>query len=90
MHASGNGLPMQCVANLVRIVRGECVYDRVKGIDSTLIDKPSTIAGPLLLADARWLIKTYEPRVDAGRIDLTNLLERDGGYRFDIEAVVKG
>ena len=26
MQANGNGLPMQCVANLVRIVRGECTY----------------------------------------------------------------
>ncbi len=43
MQASGNGSPMQCVANLVRIVRGECTYDRVKGIDPSLIDRPEPI-----------------------------------------------
>ncbi len=90
MHASGNGLPIQCVANLVRIVRGECVYDRVKGIDPVLIDKPSTIAKPLLIADARWLIKTYEPRVNVDQIDLADLLERDGSYKLDIDTVAKG
>lgn len=90
MKASGNGRPMQCVANLVRIVRGECTYDRVKGIDPTLIDRPEPIAGPLLIADARWLIKTYEPRVNVDKINLTDLLAREGNFKFSIEAAVKG
>ncbi|MDE5697620.1 MAG: early E1A protein [Lachnospiraceae bacterium] len=90
MQASGNGLPMQCVANLVRIVRGECTYDRVKGIDPTLIDRPEPIAAPLLIADTRWLIKTYEPRVNVDKIDLTELLAREGNFKFNIDAVVKG
>lgn len=90
MKASGNGRPMQCVANLVRIVRGECTYDRVKGIDPTLIDRPEPIAGPLLIADARWLIKTYEPRVNVDKINLTELLAREGNFKFSIEAAVKG
>ncbi|MEZ3446116.1 MAG: early E1A protein [Lachnospiraceae bacterium] len=90
MQASGNGLPMQCVANLVRIVRGECTYDRIKGIDPSLLDRPETIAGPLLIADARWLIKTYEPRVNVNQIHLKDLLAREGNFKFDINAVVKG
>ncbi len=90
MRANGNGLPMQCVANLVRIVRGECVYDRIKGIDSTLIDKPEPIAKPLLITDVRWLIKTYEPRVNVNEIDLIGLLAREGNFRLNINTVVKG
>lgn len=90
MRASGNGSPMQCVANLVRIVRGECTYDRIKGIDPTLIDKPEPIAEPLLITDARWLIRTYEPRVNVDQIDLMNILAREGNFKFNIEAVVKG
>ncbi len=90
MQASGNGLPMQCVANLVRIVRGECTYDRVKGIDPSLVDQPEPVAVPLLIADARWLIKTYEPRVNVGQINLKDLLAREGNFRLDIDAVVKG
>ncbi len=90
MQANGNGLPMQCVANLVRIVRGECTYDRIKGIDPSLIDKPEPIAGPLLMADAKWLIKTYEPRVSVDKIELTDLLAREGNFNLNINAVVKG
>lgn len=90
MQASGNGMPMQCVANLVRIVRGECIYDRVKGIDATLIDQPEPIAKPLLIADAKWLIKTYEPRVNVDRIDLEALFASEGNFRFDVDATVKG
>lgn len=90
MQAKGNGLPMQCVANLVRIVRGECVYDRVKGIDPSLVDRPEPIAVPLLIADTRWLIKTYEPRVNVDQINLTDLLAQEGNFKFDINAVVKG
>ena len=55
-----------------------------------MIDKPSTIAKSLLIADARWLIKTYEPRVNVDQIDLADLLERDGSYKLDIDAVAKG
>lgn len=90
MRANGNGMPMQCVANLVRIVRGECIYDRIKGIDSTLIDKPEPIARPLLITDVRWLIKTYEPRVDANEVDLKDLLALQGNFRININAIVKG
>jgi len=79
MQASGNGLPMQCVANLVRIVRGECTYDR-----------PEPIAVPLLIADTRWLIKTYEPRVNVEQIDLKAFLAREGNFKFSIDAVVRG
>lgn len=90
MQASGNGKPMQCVANLLRIVRGECTYDRVKGIDPTLIDQPETVSKPLLIADAKWLIKTYEPRVDVKKIDLEALLAKEGNFMFEIDANVKG
>lgn len=90
MQAKGNGQPMQCVANLVRIVRGECTYDRIKGIDPALLDQPESIARPLLTAEARWLIKTYEPRVDVNKIDLECLLAQEGNFGFNINAAVKG
>lgn len=90
MLASGNGHPMQCVANLVRITRGECVYERVKGIDPTLIDKPASIAKPLLIADAKWLIKTYEPRVNIDTINIEEIVEATGMYAFSVDATVTG
>lgn len=88
MQASGNGHPMQCVANLMRIVRGECVYDRVKGIDPSYIDKPETIVKPLIIADAKWLIGTYEPRVSVDKIDLDAILAEHGDFAFNVEATV--
>ena len=41
MKAKGNGSPEQCVENLLLIVRGEVPFERLKGIDATLTDRPS-------------------------------------------------
>lgn len=90
MLASGNGQPMQCVANLLRITRGECMYDRIKGIDATLIDQPETISKPLLLADAKWMIKVYEPRVDIDSISLENISEIIGKFALNVDVTVTG
>ena len=50
MKASGNAAPETCVQNLLKTIRGEVPYDRIKGIDRTLIDKragrPPTIWPP--------------------------------------------
>lgn len=83
MKGSGNSDPMQCVANLLQIIRGECVYDRIKGIDPTLIDMNSEIAAPLLEVDAKWLIERYEPRVNINTIDIRSLLAREGGFAIN-------
>ena len=61
MKAKGNGTPETCASNLLRIVRGEVPYDRVRGRDAALIDQPN--ATHKATADARWLLETYEPRV---------------------------
>lgn len=62
MKAHGNGRPETCASNLLRIVRGEIPYDRVRGTDGTLVDQP--YATNEVMADAEWLLRTYEPRVD--------------------------
>ena len=62
MKAQGNGTPETCASNLLRIVSGEVAYDRVRGRDATLIDKPN--ATDEVIADIEWLLGTYEPRVD--------------------------
>ena len=90
MKASGNGEPMQCVGNLLRIVRGECPYDRVKGMDPTLIDQPTEIAAPLVQAEAKWLIKTYEPRVNADRVDVGAISAQNGNFAINMDATVTG
>ena len=61
MNAHGNGSPETCASNLLHIVRGEVPYDRVRGRDATLIDRPNATGAAA--ADAEWLLETYEPRV---------------------------
>ena len=90
MKASGNGEPMQCVANLLRITRGECPYDRIKGIDPTLIDQPTEIVAPLMQAEAKWLIKTYEPRVNADDININAITSQNGSFALNVDATVTG
>ena len=52
MKASGNGSPETCASNLLRIVRGEVPYDRVRGRDGALVDQPN--ATDEAVADAEW------------------------------------
>jgi hypothetical protein len=47
-------------------VRGEVAYDRVRGRDGALVDQPN--ATDEAVADAEWVLETYEPRVDAENI----------------------
>ena len=67
MKAHGNGRPETCASNLLRIVRGEVPYDRVRGRDGALIDKAN--AADDATADAEWLLETYEPRVSVEIIE---------------------
>lgn len=67
MRATGNGLPEVCASNLLRIVRGEVPFDRVRGRNGALIDQPN--ATDDAVADAEWLLETYEPRVKVDSIE---------------------
>ena len=67
MKAHGNGTPETCASNLLRIVRGEVPYDRVKGRDGSLIDQPN--ATDEAVADIEWLMETYEPRVTVESVE---------------------
>ena len=87
MKSSGNGNPATCVGNLLRLVRGEVPYERIKGIDPKLIDKPSSTAAEDLRADAQWLIENYEPRVNLSSVDLDSELAKIG--HFNIRAVTE-
>lgn len=78
MLAHGNGNPETCAANLLRLVRGEVPFDRVRGRDGTLIDQPNS--SEEIIADAEWLLETYEPRVDAESVELSAEAIRSGEY----------
>ena len=67
MKAYGNGTPETCASNLLRMVRGEVPYDRMRGRDGSLIDQANVTNKAA--ADVRWLLETYEPRVEIESID---------------------
>ena len=88
MRASGNGTPSVCADNLLKIVRGEVPFERVKGLDPRLIDRPMVEVDAALQRDADWLISTYEPRATVDRIHV----EQNDGFAggFVVAAEIKG
>ena len=80
MLAKGNGRPELCVLNLLRITRGEVPYERIKGRDGALVDNPSGPALTAAVADAEWLIETYEPRMQTDSIDIDGTLSQLGDF----------
>lgn len=82
MKSSGNGTPKQCVENLLSIIRGENAMERVKGINARLFDKPRDEAVIALKEDARWVIETYEPRVDVENIEISVIEQQDGSFKL--------
>lgn len=87
MRATGNGNPAICTENLLKIVRGEVPFERLKGMDPRIIDRPIIEAEAELQQNAQWLISTYEPRVTINRIQIAQSDGLDGG--FAITAQVK-
>ena len=71
MRASNNGDVRTCVHNLLQIYRGEVPYERLKGLDTRLIDRPTEMVKADIKQDARWLIETYEPRAVVDSIDVS-------------------
>ena len=80
MRAVGNGDPAVCADNLLKLTRGEVPYERVKGIDPRIIDRPCVEAEPAAQRNAEWLIETYEPRVIVSAINVAPSDTRCGGF----------
>ena len=87
MKSSGNGAPQVCVNNLLQIARGEVPYERVKGLDPRIVDRPITSADLQLRQEAEWLVETYEPRAEIETITVTQDAAVEGGFSVsaDIE-----
>lgn len=83
MKAHGNGNPETCASNLLRIVRGEIPYDRVRGRDGALVDQPN--ATDEAVADAEWVLETYEPRVDAESITGSGEAVKSGEFALLVD-----
>lgn len=83
MKAGGNGTPETCVQNLLKTIRGEVPYERIKGIERTLIDRPSKLAGTELATEVEFAVVTYEPRVQLSIVQLQALAAEMGGFKID-------
>ena len=68
MRAHNNGDKAVCVQNLLVIIRGEVPYDRLRGLDPRIIDKPAADAVAQAVQDAEWMLEVYEPRAIIDRI----------------------
>lgn len=80
MRSNGNGAPGVCANNLLQITRGEVPFERVKGLDPRMIDRPMSEAESEIRQDAEWLLNTYEPRVAVNAIDIAQKTGADAGF----------
>jgi len=70
MLAKGNSDREVCAFNLLRTVRGEVPYARLKGLNGAIIDNPASLSSGELAADAEWVLRIYEPRIQPGEITI--------------------
>ena len=63
MLKEGNGRPEICAGNLLRTMRYEVPYERIKGLPSDIIDMPVPIAALNFAESATFMLETYEPRL---------------------------
>lgn len=89
MTASGNGKPQHCVANLLRITRGEVPYERLKGLDGSMIDRPASLAVKENIPDIEWVIKTYKTRVRINDIDIKSLAAQLGHFGIEADLTIE-
>lgn len=85
MRASGNGGKAVCVQNLLAIVRGEVPYDRLRGLDPRIIDRPAADAVAEAVQDADWMLGVYEPRAKIDSIGAVNDDAAEGIFRVTAE-----
>lgn len=90
MMAKGNSAPQVCANNLLQLVRGEVPYERVKGLDPRITDRPALTADAQLRQDADWLIDTYEPRAEIKTITVAPANAINGGFTVTADIENKG
>lgn len=89
MRSKGNGAPKVCANNLLRMVRGEIPFERIKGLDPRLVDRPLTGSRVDLESDAAWLIGTYEPRVEINGVGVAQADTEHGDFRVQANIIEK-
>ena len=80
MRSTGNGAVEVCANNLLQITRGEVPFERVKGLDPRMIDRPLSEVKGSIRQDAEWLLDTYEPRVKVNAINIDQATGTHAGF----------
>ena len=84
MLAKGNDEITICITNIMAMRRGECAYERVKGIDQDIVDEVVDEAEIDLVEDAEFLIEQYEERVSLDDLEIEPVLYEDNTYEVDV------
>lgn len=84
MLANGNSDVTTCVTNLMAMRRGECAYERVKGIDQDIINEVIDEAEIDLIEDAEFLIEQFEERVSLDDIEIEPEIYEDNTYMVNV------
>ena len=89
MKSNGNGNPRTCAENLLKCFRGEVPYERLKGLDATIIHSPSVESVQRIMQDADSLIDSFEPRVDVKKIKGTPEDGVNGKHSISVDLTIK-
>lgn len=81
MRASNNGDKAVCIQNLLAIIRGEVPYDRLRGLDPRIVDRPAGNAVAEAVQDAEWMLGVYEPRAIVDNISAVQEDAAEGVFR---------
>ena len=85
MKASGNGNVNVCAENLLKMVKGENPFDRLKGLDARSFDKDESTAKFELETAAQWNIDTYEPRAVVEDIEVIRDSAEAGNFKIAVK-----
>lgn len=81
--ASGAERIVQNVHNLINTWRYEVAYNRVMGMDPSILDKPVEAAAALYAAEVYRVIALYEPRATVTDVKLLGVSD-EGNMQFQV------
>lgn len=70
MKKNGNGNSEVCARNLLRLEQGDIDLDGLRGLPRNLVDRSVAKSIPELKNSIRFILESYEPRVDVETISL--------------------
>jgi phage baseplate assembly protein W len=71
--AKGEQRILQNIRNLLSTFRYEVAFDRTKGLDPTLLDKPAETALAMYISEVYRLVETYEPNAKVKNVSATGI-----------------